>query len=181
MLSQQTAQDDADNPPELQAAEHRLRQLQMQQSEPQRPAQPDDIEAIIVSKENIVSTSPGVADVLHDTMASAQADAEPAAPVTPEPLTGRRDCAMPKPRIRSNEPVLLRATGPRASGSRAAGPVQPVVGTRTTAPATAVQDDSILPLQPADYAVQPPIDADIAKESAELLDGLLRLTSPQPA
>ncbi len=153
----------------------------MHQADPQRRAQPNDTEAIDAGKENIVGTSPGSADVLQGTMTSAEADCGPVAPVTPEPIIARRDCEMPGPRVRSNKPVLVRATGPRASGSCAAAPVQPVVGARTTAPATAVQDNTIPALQTTDYPAQPTIDADIAKESAELLDGLLRLTSPQSA
>ena len=175
------AQDDADNPPELQAAEHRLRQLQMQQSVPQRRAQPYDDEATNAGKENVIGASTGSVDIPEDTTASDQADSEPVAPVTPEPLSARRDRAIPEPRIRSSKPVLVRATGPRASGSCAAAHVHPTVENGTTAPAIAVQDNSIPALPAADYPVQPPVDAEIAKESAELLNGLLRLTSPQSA
>ena len=172
-------QDAADNPLELQAAEHRLRQLQLQQSGAQGQAQPNHVDATRAGKENVVSTSPRPADVLADSMPGALADVEPVAPVTPEPLTARRDREMPGPHVRSNKPVMVRATGPRVSGSCAATPVQPFAETRTTAPATAVQDETIAAGQTPDTPAQPLIDADIAKESAELLDGLLRLTSPQ--
>ena len=151
----------------------------MQQTDPLRQAQPHDAGLTCPGKEN--GPAQGSATVLGDTTASVLAETEPVAPVTPEPVICRPDPEMPGPRVRSNQPVLVHATGPKTSGSCAAAPGKPFMKTRTTAPPTAVQHCSSLAVQTADVPVQPSIDTDIAKGSAELLDGLLRLTSPQSA
>ena len=172
-------QGDGDSPPELQAAEQRLRQLQHNKDPPQR-AQADGVETTD-GKENAQGTPFSTADAEVGSTADVAATIEPLAPVTPEPLSDRTDRDRPGFRIRSNAPVLVHATGPKASGSADAAAVPPFVAWRSQGP----DGNTLVGTAPArealDAPVQPPIDADIAKESAELLKGLLKLTAPHLA